>query len=83
MNLKDKKYLVVGLGKTGISTARFLLSKGAKVALSDSRADVGYKQEVDEFRKTPCVFQNHSQAFVTTAPYMKQWEEAWDVIIVN
>jgi len=51
MNLKDKKYLVVGLGKTGISTARFLLSKGAKVALSDSRADVGYKQEVDEFRK--------------------------------
>jgi UDP-N-acetylmuramoylalanine-D-glutamate ligase len=31
MNLKDKKYLVVGLGKTGISTARFLLSKGAKV----------------------------------------------------
>ena len=52
MNIKDNKYLVVGLGETGISTARFLLGKGAKLAVSDSRADVGYKQELDEFQKS-------------------------------
>jgi UDP-N-acetylmuramoylalanine--D-glutamate ligase len=51
MNLKDKKYLVVGLGKTGISTARFLLGKGAEVAVSDSRAHVGYEKELEEFKR--------------------------------
>ena len=39
--------------------------------------------DVDEFRKTPCVFQNHSQAFVTDAPYMKKWEKAWNVIATS
>jgi UDP-N-acetylmuramoylalanine--D-glutamate ligase len=52
MNLKDKKYLVVGLGKTGISTARFLLSKGAKVVISDSRAEFEHKQELEEFKNS-------------------------------
>ncbi len=37
MELKGKKILVVGLGKTGIATARFLLSRGAVVSISDSR----------------------------------------------
>ena len=39
--------------------------------------------EVDEFRKTPCVFQNHTQAFVTDAPYMKQWKKSWNVIATS
>ncbi len=36
MELKDRKILVVGLGKTGEQTVRFLLSKGALVKASDS-----------------------------------------------
>jgi len=36
MELKDRKILVVGLGKTGRCTIDFLLSKGARVRASDS-----------------------------------------------
>jgi len=37
MELKNKRVLVVGLGKSGLSAARFLKSKGAKVTVSDAR----------------------------------------------
>ncbi len=37
MELKDKKILVVGLGDTGLSMARWLDAKGAVVAVADSR----------------------------------------------
>ncbi len=36
MELGEKKLLVVGVGKTGIETVKFLLKKGADVAVSDS-----------------------------------------------
>lgn len=36
MDLKDKKILVVGLGKTGQDTVKFLLNKGAEVRATDS-----------------------------------------------
>jgi len=39
--------------------------------------------EQDEFRKTPCVFQNHSQAYVVDAPYMKQWEKYWNIVATS
>jgi len=39
--------------------------------------------EQDEFRKTPCVFQNHSQAFVVDAPYMKTWNKYWNVVATS
>ena len=35
MELKDKKVLVVGLGKTGLETALFLHERGAEVTVSD------------------------------------------------
>ena len=38
MELKGKRVLVVGAGKSGIAAARFLLSRGAKVTVSDSRS---------------------------------------------
>jgi len=37
MNLKHKKILVLGLGDTGLSMARFLLRHGARVSVADSR----------------------------------------------
>ena len=37
MELKNKRALVVGLGKSGLAAARFLKSKGAKVTVSDAR----------------------------------------------
>jgi len=38
MELKNKRVLVVGLGKSGIAAALFLRDKGARVTVSDSRS---------------------------------------------
>ena len=43
-------------------------------------AKIFTKEQQEEFRKTPCVFQNHSQAFAVKEPYMKKWNQYWDVI---
>lgn len=37
MELKDKKVLVIGLGKTGLATAQFAAAKGAAVTVSDEK----------------------------------------------
>ncbi len=37
MELKNKRVLVVGLGKSGLAAARFLKANGARVTVSDSR----------------------------------------------
>ena len=34
MNFKDKKIVVIGMGKTGIASARFLGSQGARVVVT-------------------------------------------------
>ena len=37
MELKNKRVLVVGLGKSGLAAARFLKERGARVTVSDAR----------------------------------------------
>jgi UDP-N-acetylmuramoylalanine--D-glutamate ligase len=39
MELRDKKVLVIGLARTGVECARFLVERGAKVALTDLRSE--------------------------------------------
>jgi len=46
MKLKNKKILIVGLGKTGVSTARFLKQKGAIVTATDSNKEQKQNNEV-------------------------------------
>ncbi len=43
MELKNKRVLVVGLGKSGVAAARFLAAQGARVTVSDAKADAGAK----------------------------------------
>src|SRR5580693_2232040 len=38
MELKDKRVLVVGLGKSGVASALFLKAHGARVAVSDTKS---------------------------------------------
>ncbi|MBN2538813.1 MAG: UDP-N-acetylmuramoyl-L-alanine--D-glutamate ligase [Deltaproteobacteria bacterium] len=45
MDLSGKRVLVIGLGRTGVATAEFLLDKGARVLLAD-------KKPVSEFGNT-------------------------------
>src|SRR5450759_4250984 len=37
MNLKGKKIVVIGMGKTGLATVRFLGTRGAKVIATDEK----------------------------------------------
>ena len=46
MELKDRKILVVGLGKTGLETIDFLLGRDADVRASDSSALETIKETV-------------------------------------
>ncbi|WP_213807251.1 UDP-N-acetylmuramoyl-L-alanine--D-glutamate ligase [Granulicella sp. dw_53] len=46
MDLKNKRVLVVGLGKSGISAAHFLREQGARVTVSDSRDAVALAGEI-------------------------------------
>lgn len=50
MELKNKRVLVVGLGKTGLATARFLLGRGAQVTLNDVRPQGEVRDAVDTAR---------------------------------
>jgi len=50
MELSGKKILVVGLGKTGIQTVRFLLKKGAAIRASDANPFEKLPGEVREFQ---------------------------------
>src|ERR1700736_1855322 len=46
MELKNKRVLVVGLGKSGIAAAHFLREQGARVTVSDSRDAVSLAGEI-------------------------------------
>ena len=46
MELKDKRILVVGLGKSGAASAVFLQSRGAKVTVSDSKSPEQLGKEI-------------------------------------
>jgi UDP-N-acetylmuramoylalanine--D-glutamate ligase len=39
-DMSEKRILIVGLGKTGLSCARFLAKKGFSVAVTDSRVNL-------------------------------------------
>jgi UDP-N-acetylmuramoylalanine--D-glutamate ligase len=46
MELKNKRVLVVGLGKSGLSAAMFLRAQGARVTVSDTRSAVALAHEI-------------------------------------
>ncbi len=46
MDLKDKRVLVVGLGKSGVASALFLKSRGARVTVSDAKPEAELRDEI-------------------------------------
>jgi UDP-N-acetylmuramoylalanine--D-glutamate ligase len=46
MELKNKRVLVVGLGRSGMAAALFLRDKGARVTVSDSRSAVALAKDI-------------------------------------
>ncbi|MCX7770335.1 MAG: UDP-N-acetylmuramoyl-L-alanine--D-glutamate ligase [Proteobacteria bacterium] len=51
MKLKDKKVLVVGLGKSGLSSALFLKRHGANVVVNDIKDEVNFQREKELLRE--------------------------------
>jgi UDP-N-acetylmuramoylalanine--D-glutamate ligase len=46
MDLNNKRVLVVGLGKSGVASALFLKSRGARVTVSDSKPESELRDEI-------------------------------------
>ena len=46
MDLNNKRVLVVGLGKSGVASALFLKSRGARVTVSDSKPEAELRNEI-------------------------------------
>ncbi|MGA2330496.1 MAG: UDP-N-acetylmuramoyl-L-alanine--D-glutamate ligase [Syntrophales bacterium] len=48
MNLKEQRILVIGLGKTGIASVRFLMGQGARVIVTDAKPQAELRDAVRE-----------------------------------
>jgi len=46
MDVRNKRVLVVGLGKSGVASAVFLAGRGAKVAVSDAKSQEQLREEI-------------------------------------
>ncbi len=53
MELREKEFLVLGLARTGRACARFLVSRGAKVSVSDLRSQDELKEEMAALKDLP------------------------------
>jgi UDP-N-acetylmuramoylalanine--D-glutamate ligase len=53
MNLKEKKVMVLGLARTGWDCARFLVSEGARVLVTDLRSEKELKQAIEALTGLP------------------------------
>jgi UDP-N-acetylmuramoylalanine--D-glutamate ligase len=73
MELRDKKVLVVGLARTGIECARFLLNQGAKVSLSDLRSETDLKSEINTLKGLPIDYLLGGEE--------RRWLEAVDLVV--
>ncbi|HSE87353.1 MAG TPA: UDP-N-acetylmuramoyl-L-alanine--D-glutamate ligase [Candidatus Binatia bacterium] len=73
MELREKKVLVVGLARTGIECARFLLNQGAKVSVSDLRSETDLKREIDALNGLPIRY--------LLAGQERRWLEEMDLVV--
>jgi len=51
MDLRNKHILVVGLGRSGISVAKFLASRGCTVTVADNRSEDALGDVLSEIRE--------------------------------
>jgi len=48
LELKNKRVLVVGLGKSGVASALFLKARGAQVTVSDTKSPDELREEIPQ-----------------------------------
>ncbi|HZS96223.1 MAG TPA: UDP-N-acetylmuramoyl-L-alanine--D-glutamate ligase [Terriglobales bacterium] len=75
MDLKDKRVLVVGLGKSGVASALFLKGRGARVTVSDTKSP-------DQLRDEIPILLDHGIA-VETGGHGERTFRGQDLIVVS
>lgn len=75
MDLINKKVLVVGLARTGVSTARFLVSKGARVRVSDSSPEEKLTKSLEDLKGFDLE--------IETGRHTEEWFIKADLIVVS
>ncbi len=75
LELKSRRVLVVGLGKSGLASANFLADRGAQVTVSDSRTELQLQREIETLWK-------HNIA-VETGRHGDQTFREQDLIVVS
>ncbi len=75
MELRDKRVLVVGLGKSGVASALFLKEQGARVTISDTKSG-------DELRNEIPALLDHGIT-VETGGYGERTFRGQDLIVVS
>jgi UDP-N-acetylmuramoylalanine--D-glutamate ligase len=73
MNLHDKKVAVIGVGKTGRATARFLAGRGAKITLTDEKPITPWGEIFLEMKQVG--------ADLTVAPYGPEVLAGADLVV--
>jgi UDP-N-acetylmuramoylalanine--D-glutamate ligase len=75
LDLKEKRVLVVGLGRSGVASALFLKSRGARVTVSDAKSE-------DQLRAEIPVLLDHGIA-VETGRHGERTFQNQDLIVVS
>src|ERR1043165_6236493 len=73
MNLAGKKVLVIGLARTGRDCARFLITQGSRVLVTDVRAESDLKQEIETLKDLPLEFRLGGEA--------PEWVDGCDLVV--
>jgi UDP-N-acetylmuramoylalanine--D-glutamate ligase len=73
MELRGKNFLVIGLARTGAECARFLVERGAKVAVSDLRSAAELQEELKGLAGLPVSFFHGAEQL--------RWLDAVDYVV--
>src|SRR5215469_9068456 len=65
MELKNKRVLVVGMGKSGMAAARFLRTQGARVTVSDSRSATVLAQQIHSLLEAGIMVESGGHGLLT------------------
>src|SRR5215510_14594468 len=73
MELRNKQVLVVGLVRTGMECARFLVNQGVKVSASDLRSETDLENEIHALKGLPIRY--------LLAGEERHWLEGMDLVV--
>ena len=75
MELRDKRVLVVGAGKSGMAAARFLAGKGTVVTLTDTREPEKFGPQLDNLAQVG--------VFLCLGGYPGEVEKQFDMVVMS